>query len=863
MAPCPRNRPPPVLVALIALASIGPASAGAALLRVPAHARGRAAGTAGRPREVRLGSAPRLPPGTQPLAGVAAATPMRIAIALRPRHARALATRALAVASPGSPAYREYLSRARFARDYAPTARTVAAVDASLRAHGLSPGRRSANGLSIPVRASAGLVERAFSLTLARVELPGGARATVNTSAPALASAIAPAVQAVVGLSSLARFEPALAGAGNRAAAPRAAPRPRIASPGPQPCAAASGAAARESGLTAAQIAAAYAFTGLYRAGDEGAGATIAIYELEPDDPSDIAAYQACYGTHSAISYVEVDGGSRPASGAGSGEAALDIEQAIGLSPGARLLVYQGPNANDDDPGSGPYDTFSAIVSQDRAQVVSNSWGQCEPLEGRADAQAESVLFEEAALQGQTVVSAAGDDGSEDCYAPPDSADTELAVDDPASQPFVTGVGGTSLATVGPPPSETAWNSAGEAGGLGVAPGAGGGGVSTLWTMPAYQATAPASLGVLGADSSGAPCGAAGGWCREVPDVSADADPLTGYVIYYNGSGAVLDTATGWQVTGGTSAAAPAWAALFALADASPGCAGSPVGFANPALYRAAAAGESTYFDDVRSGDNDLTGTAGGRYPAGPGYDMATGLGSPNASALVPALCAQSLRLADPGSQRTFANAPAALALAAGDAPGQSLSFSARGLPRGLRIDPDSGRISGRPSEVGVFRVSVTVADQSGAQRRVAFRWAVEGRPRVSRSALTGVAAGDPELALTLAAGRNEPGLRALSLALPAGLRFAPGHAGVSVRNPRGRSLVHTADVRHGVLGLHLHAARSPLELTVAGGELVATRGLARAVARGRHVPTLTLGVIATDAAGGVSRLTLRLRPRS
>ncbi len=140
---------------------------------------------------------------------------------------------------------------------------------------------------------------------------------------------------------------------------------------------------------------------------------------------------------------MKVDGGA--GKGIGQGEAALDIEQLIGLAPKAKLIVYQGPNNNSDNPGTGPYDTLAAMIGQDKVQVISNSWGECETLEGTADAHAENTLLEEAATQGQTFVSAAGDSGSEDCWSPPPGGNTNnaLTVDDPASQPFAIAVGGT------------------------------------------------------------------------------------------------------------------------------------------------------------------------------------------------------------------------------------------------------------------------------------------------------------------------------------------------------------------------------------------------------------------------------------
>ncbi len=195
------------------------------------------------------------------------------------------------------------------------------------------------------------------------------------------------------------------------------------------------------------------------------------------------------------------------------------------------------------------------------------------------------------------------------------------AVSDPAAQPYVTAVGGTSLGhgthTFGPPPAEQVWNDA-----LYYSDGAGGGGLSRSFAMPPYQQ----ALGTV-TGSSGTPCGNARGECREVPDVSADADPSSGYVVYdsYNG--------LNWNALGGTSAAAPLWAAVVAvIASANGNTAG--YGALNPALYQLAQESPGTYFNDVTIGNNDYNATDQGQYPAQPGYDMATGLGTPVASTL-------------------------------------------------------------------------------------------------------------------------------------------------------------------------------------------------------------------------------------
>ena len=230
---------------------------------------------------------------------------------------------------------------------------------------------------------------------------------------------------------------------------------------GAQACPAAQAASAADGSYTAGQIASAYGMSSYYAAGDQGTGVTIALYELEPFSASDIAAYQACYSTDASVRTVAVDGGA--GSGAGSGEAAMDIETVIGLAPQASIDVYEGPAT-----GLGAYQTYNRIIGDDSAQVISTSWGTCEAIAGAVSARAEATLFEEAAVQGQTVIAASGDDGSNDC------GDGQQSVDDPASQPWVTGVGATSLQASG----NAVWNDVF---------GASGGGSSRLWSVPAYQ----------------------------------------------------------------------------------------------------------------------------------------------------------------------------------------------------------------------------------------------------------------------------------------------------------------------------------------------------------------------------------------
>jgi subtilase family serine protease len=653
--------------------------AGAAALLAPAGAAHAAAFAPVVPHGGAL-----LPSGARDLGRVSPRTELRATVALRPRHAAQLAAYASAVSHAGSSEYEHYLTVARFARRFGPTERQLRTVRAGLRAHGLAVGALSANRLSITVRATAQVTADAFGTAIDRYELRGGSEEDAPSAAPRLAGAAGSLVQGVVGLDSVAP-RASVEIAHHRRARPHVAARARThasghtAAAGPQACEAASAEAAQDWGNTASQIASHYGLSGFYAAGDEGSGVTVALYELEPFSPSDIAAYQACMGTSTTVDVTAVDGG--PGSGSGSGEAATDVEDVIGLAPKAQIDVYEGPPT-----GQGAFDTYSAIVSQDSAQVVSTSWGLCETEVGRGELLAEDVLFQEAAVQGQTVMAASGDSGVDDC------GNGQMSVDDPGSQPWVTSVGGTHLAATG----DTVWDDGS---------GASGGGVSQFWGRPAWQSAVPAQSSVG--------CGVSGTACREVPDISADADPDSGYTAYFRGN---------WRTVGGTSVASPTLASVAALAEASPACGGRRLGFLDPALYADAAD-----IRDVTSGTNGYDGVAG--FSAASGFDMASGLGTPTA-ALGPALCGDALSFTAPAAQQWSAGRSVSLALSAQSTSGAVVSWSATGLPAGVSLGGRTGRLHGKPASSGTFTVTVTAVDSSGATDTGSFTATVAARPR-------------------------------------------------------------------------------------------------------------------------------------
>jgi hypothetical protein len=696
-----------------------------------------AAGASDAPTTVVVGARPLALANATTLGAVAPATRLALTVTLAPRDPAALAALAAAVSSPSSETYHHYLTVGQFAARFGAPASSVATLRRMLRADGLAPGALARDGLSLAVTGTAAEASRAFDVHLRRFRERSGQQLYANTAAPRMPAEFAGIVTDVLGLSDAQVAAPAglvrVPGKAPRAVRglAHAASDPFPGGGGPAACSDASDyQAANSNFFTIQQIAKAYGMGGLYADGDFGQGVTVALFELDPyvstaAAPTDLSAFQQCYGTDAQVTIEPlVDGGapqfcvpgqsSTPGDpcSAPTAESAVDLENVIGLAPEAKIEVFEGPNTS-----AGRYDTLADIVEDDNAQVISDAWGLCEQEDG-SDAKIEGNLLEEAAIQGETFLASTGDRGAESCAtewnnnlddtnpADQDQNAPLLAVDDPASQPDATAVGGTNLYTIGPPPTETAWDK--------LYWGASGGGISTLWEMPTYQLYAGVP-GVVNAYSSGAPCGQTSGYCREVPDVSADGSTETAYVTYFEG---------GWTAFGGTSTSGPVWAALAALTDSAlagdstvAGCAnGPPLGFMNPKLYEIAAGDDHAYaFNDITSGDNSgyFSGTVPvGPYPATPGYDMVTGLGTPIATdGSEPGLVAQ-LCTAD---TTTLSAPPAIVTLGAAEAPaGSPVTITGSGFTPYTAVW-FGGTAASTVSDVSPSEIVATVPPGSGS----------------------------------------------------------------------------------------------------------------------------------------------------
>ncbi len=479
--------------------------------------------------------------------------------------------------TPGDPAYRHFITPDEFAARFGPTQADYDAVARWAKTQGLTVTATHPSRLLLEVSGPASATEAAFGVQLQQVKVPAaeGRAARVARqpdTAPRIPAALAGRVSGVVGLDTV----------------PLRRSHLRQASLAPFLTAAAGTGAG--GGLSASDIRAAYGFSSF---SGTGSGQTVAIFQLATFAQSDITAYQNANGLPRVpVNVVQVSTGVSTAFNTldDQAEATLDAEMVLALTPNlSSVRVYQCPNTD-----AGVLAGYSRIANDNTAAQVSTSWGLAETQLSRATLNSEYAIFKQMAAQGQALLAASGDNGAYDTG----STIGGPTVDDPASQPYVTGVGGTTLQTKspgGPYLSERTWYNS--------ATSAGGGGVSTQWGVPVYQQSVS---GVLNG--------------RTVPDISLNSDPNTGYAIYVHG---------GWTIYGGTSAAAPLWAGLTALVNSRRAAQGlGRVGFLNPPLYQIAQTNTSANFHDIADGSSN------GFYTAAAGYDPAIGLGTPTATLL-------------------------------------------------------------------------------------------------------------------------------------------------------------------------------------------------------------------------------------
>ena len=402
-----------------------------------------------------------------------------------------------------------------------------------------------------------------------------------------------------------------------------------------------------------------------------GSGRTIAIVDAfdDPTAASDLAAYRSSAGLPVVPSFKKVNQNGAtsplpaeaPPSDDWTLEESLDLDMASAICPLCNIVLVEATS----DSGTGLFTAENTAASV--AGYVANSWGG---IESPSDTSLDASNFNH---PGDVITASAGD--------------SDFGVSYPAASPNVVSVGGTRLSTASNSRgwSESVWNSG---------PGEGtGSGCSAFEPQPSWQT----ALHLTGCSR------------RIDNDVAADADPDTGVAVYdtSNGNG-------GWNEVGGTSASSPMLAAMFALA-------GSPGNTPANDIYT-----HTTSFFDVTTGSD---GSCSPAYlcTAETGYDGPTGIGTPNgvAGLVSGTSTGNTVTVTNPGNQTGTVGKAVSLQIGATDsASGQTLTFTASGLPAGLSIS-SSGQISGTPTTAGTSSVTVTATDTTGAHGSASFSWVI------------------------------------------------------------------------------------------------------------------------------------------
>jgi kumamolisin len=474
---------------------------------------------------------------------------------------------------------KQRLTHAQYRQSHGADPAAVKLVRAFAKEFGLSvePDTPGHERRTIKLSGTVAAMQKAFGTVLSHKKIDG-VTYRIREGSIDIPVELAGAVEAVLGLDNRPQARPHFRIAGEQgAASAQAAQAGGFASPH----------VGGNVSYTPVQVAQLYQFP----SGATAANQTIGIIELGGGyRTADITAYFKALGQKPPkVVTVSVDGGKNKPTNSNSadGEVMLDIEVAAAVAPGAKIVVYFAPNTD-----QGFIDAIATAVHDtvNKPSVISISWGAAESNWTAQAMNALDAACQSAAALGITITAATGDNGSTD-----GASDGLNHADFPSSSPHILACGGTNLQGSGSSiTAETVWNALPNGG-------ATGGGVSNFFAKPSWQSSAKVPN----------PTNSTGG--RGVPDVSGDADPATGYQVRVDGKDFVI---------GGTSAVAPLWAGLIALANQQNG---RSAGFIQPAIYSAKA---KSAFRDIIQGNN-------GGFKAGPGWDACTGFGSPIAPQLI------------------------------------------------------------------------------------------------------------------------------------------------------------------------------------------------------------------------------------
>ncbi len=516
----------------------------------------------------------------QPIGNLAGSKQLHLAIGL-PLHNQEMLTNLLQqLYDPASPNYHHFLTPLQFTEMFGPSEQDYQAVLAFAKTNGLAVTATYGNRMLVDVSATAADVEKAFHVKMKLYRHPTENR---DFYAPDVEPSV-PAALPVLDISGLNNYG---------RPHPNYVPSPRVSG----------GKSLLGSGPGGAYLGSDFRNAYLPGVSLDGTGQTIALVQFDGYSASDITYYENKAGLPNVtLQNVLLDGFSGvPTGNGGEVEVSLDIEMVISMAPGlSKVIVYEGNPYN-----FIPNDVLNQIAQDNSARQISCSWGWT----GGPKASTDNIFLQMAA-QGQSFFASSGDS---DAY-PPGTVDDPTGFGTPADSPYITSVGGTTLSTGGAGggwSSETVWNWDVEYGpaadGIGSS-----GGTSSYYPIPTWQ------QGIDMSANQGSTT------YRNFPDVAMTADN-----VYVRADGQDLGE-------GGTSCASPLWAGFTALVNQQAAAVGHPpVGFINPMIYAIAKGPNyASDFHDTATGNNEWSGSPT-RYAAVAGYDLCTGLGSPNGPNLI------------------------------------------------------------------------------------------------------------------------------------------------------------------------------------------------------------------------------------
>ncbi len=612
------------------------------------------------------GHVPEIVRALQPIGQLPGTTNLWLAIGLPLRNTTELSGFLEQLQDPRSSNYHRYLTPPEFTERFGPTETEYEAVARFVESYGLRVAARHNNRVVLDVEGSVSNIERAFQVTLYLFRHRQGQHTFFAPDTEPSVPLGLP-VESLGGLSDFVRPTPLVRPVDATTANP-------LNYNGSAPGGGYQGSDFRHAYAAGATL--------------TGSGQTAAVAEFDGYYPQDIATYESDCGYASVpLQNVLVDNvtGSPGYSGIANAvaEVSLDIELLIAMAPGlSKVMVYEGSN---------PYDVFNRIVTDNLAKQISCSWAwNTGPTHnwGRTGTKTLDSQLQQMAAQGQSFFQASGDS---DAYTGR-QAISSSAGPIPEDSIYVTSVGGTTLSMTGVGgawASEIVWNWGNNTGS--------GGGISPNYAIPSWQTN------ISMASNSGSTT------YRNFPDVAMTADAV--YVVYNNGSAAIF---------GGTSCAAPLWAGFTALINQQfASAANAPAGFLNPALY--AIAHGSAYgncFHDITTGNNIGANTPG-LFSAVSGYDLCTGLGTPNGTNLINALSPMPSILLPPVSQTVPNGSNATFSVTAG---GQA-PLTYRWLFNGTNLSASANVVGVTSNELALLSVttasagnySVVVTNNSGS----------------------------------------------------------------------------------------------------------------------------------------------------